>query len=186
MRSLIFILKPRFPIILLSLLFSSCSSKEKQAEVIDQRFQLVQASLYAAPFNVDLPIHPLSLIGEWNSSGFIYSTDLSIKPDSTFIFELRGCTGTCYSEGKWTSSGGILILKSHERFNPNKKKINSATLKTFREGLYLDMEPLLAPVRFDSTTKYFDFVSMRIEGDTLYELDRFGLKTDIKYVLINR
>jgi hypothetical protein len=87
-----------------------------------------------------------------------------VKSDGTFSFEEGGCTGRSYSEGTWTHDGARLVLKSHKEF---------ATKDS------LDF------LSFNGKT-YFEFVSLCILGDTLYELDKNGFKTDIRYVLVRK
>lgn len=134
-----------------------------------------------------------SIFGTWKYEFPFYSSELVINRDSTFQYTSKGCTQKQYTAGKWAQNGPYIFLKSYDAYNRNKVKqieINFNSKTTKRKGkpgslIYLiNPEVVAETIAFspnDTTKIYFEKLALRIEYDTLFELDKEYLKTSVKY-----
>jgi hypothetical protein len=146
-------------------------------------------------------IHPdPSIIGSWTYSFPFYSMELVIKENGFFQYYAQGCVNKSYSEGFWTIHNGNLELSSFDQFkNQSVLKddlIEDSIVSTdaIREAGTVVNEKIedvfiLDLLRFktsllvdwpDTSRIYFDKISYRLVGDTLYQLDSRGIVSDIR------
>jgi hypothetical protein len=113
------------------------------------------------PFKPQPPVqpirHPDSYIGKWSYSFPFYGRGLLIKEDSTFVYHSQSCLGHWYSEGTLTGSWMGIVLTSSKRYANNRSS-------------------------GDTSFVYFKGAPLRIEGDTLFEIDNKGSGIGSKYV----
>lgn len=143
-------------------------------------------------------------------SGNMYSFgSLTLKTDSTFLYEYGGCLGTTYSAGKWTLQGNMIVLNSDEKYAPKPEElivpvaeaqqeiqeettapadtlVPGKALKTFTLT-YVPPKEVVASVTTgnllsDSSFTYIKDRVLILEQDTLYELNGFmGPRSGTKY-----
>jgi hypothetical protein len=139
-------------------------------------------------------LHPTSYYGEWSYSFPFYTTELFINRDGTFMFHDQGCMGHGYSEGRWLYCGTGILLTSFEKYATHKPLAVEikpgpvhSTLK--RKRIKNKIEYTLDPAIFntvvtygfspvDTSNVYFNNAQFRLEGDTLYRLDKHGSRGD--------
>lgn len=150
--------------ILVALLSFSCNRQEKKA---------------------DAPAADTSIVvtRTWNyadDNGFGWCF-IRINPDSTFNYESGGCTGTCYSSGKWTMKEGLLVLNSHENYFPKEYTVAIDSVGKALERITMTIDPntissSLIPcgTMLDSATTYFRNMCFWIKGDTMYQVPEGG------------
>ena len=147
-------------------------------------FNFVQYSAYPL-------IHPTSYFGEWRYSFPFYSSELFINRDGTFKFHEQGCTGHGYSEGRWTTSAGDILLTSFENYSLNKPAIveiksgpEPATSKRKNKTQFLLDSLIEVSYRSSDTSNvYFNNVRFTLEEDILYRLNDDASREGSAFIL---
>lgn len=138
-----------------------------------------------------------SITGSWFYSFPFYSSELVINDNGLFKFHNRGCMGHGYSEGSWTIENGDLILSSFDKFREHIEPISTSiqsppitdkivSVKK-RKGKYeFTINPSVynttVSVKWpDTSNVFFDHVSYKLLGDTLYQLDLQGVSSETKF-----
>ncbi len=138
-----------------------------------------------------------SIAGTWIYSFPFYSSELIISDKGFFKFHDQGCTGHGYSEGSWTMEDGELILTSFDKFKkqiepisisvqttpPNPKTIMRKTSRGQYELKLADwIGNRTVSIKWpDTSNVYFDRLSHKLRGDTLYQLDQPHIFTGTKF-----
>lgn len=154
--------------------------------------------------NVDtINFAPTSIYGTWIYEFPFYSSELTIKENGTFKFHEQGCTGHGYSEGVWSATKHTITFSS----NRSLKKEDTFSIDTFKTtikdhnlksslGSNGSSDSLSISTAFgfrdinynlifpDTIYRYFDKEKFELLNDTLFRLNKNGLKTDAKFVLV--
>jgi hypothetical protein len=128
------------------------------------------------------------VIGDWKAIGtFMYSAKLTFKQNGTFEFFDRGCTGHSFTKGHWINNEETFFLTSLEEYrDPTPPSANVITFDSLKkENLSLltfdsSFMKRTKPSSFnpsDTTDIYFENVVYKLEGDTLYRIDKTGLRS---------
>lgn len=142
-----------------------------------------------------ITIHPTSYIGEWTYNFPFYTSELSISGDGSFRFHEQGCLGHGYSEGRWTNYGKGILLTSADKYAYNRhdeQKENKPKTPPSTSGQKKSKDKVTFTIdtgsianfnSFDTSNVYFDKSFLRLDGDTLFQIENNGLKNGKKYVL---
>ena len=160
----------------------SCTSK-KPEYISSNKAILLDSEKVNAPF-----------IGQWESPYiFMYSSKLTVDKNKTFSFHDKGCTGGSISNGNWTLKDGNLILESYASYNTEnshipkyvflkKEKPSKNNNYTEVSLMYDTAATVVRQYHMDSIPIYFASLHYKLENDTLYQLDKTGQKTEVKFI----
>ena len=184
-------LKPGYfiPIILGSFCLMQCADRQNDIP------------LPQTTFNLKLParLPSVSLLGKWTYSFPFYYSELTINGDGTFKFYDEGCTRNDYTEGKWAYNGKTISLTSSKEYaidtapepvqisppvkkSKSTRKIRPGKLVYTFDTSFLNRPHPPLPGPGDTAKIYFDKVQLVYLGNSLFQLDKNGERTDTRFI----
>lgn len=121
-----------------------------------------------------------SLAGEWQyTHSIFYTASLRLNPGGTFSYLNQTCFRKGFTEGTWKEGNGTVVLTSDDRFRLIEKAKRQENRKRAHAGegqlVFSDSDEMTAP-KFpgsnDTVNVYFDNLTLKLQGDTMYGAGR--------------
>jgi len=96
-----------------------CTPKAPLSEDLLNRIRIdsTKTPYLKHPLDNEAPFqHPIAYEGEWEYQIPFYYRNLTLRKDSSFTYYDRGCTGSCFTEGRWSFQYEAIVLNSDKKY----------------------------------------------------------------------